>query len=190
MITLRTSSFVAIALGAIAITTSAFAEERTYPSPKFRSMPLDLCLSWGVGCGKPAADAWCARKGFTESSNHVEAHNIGATTPTRLLSTGAVCDQPFCDGFAEITCSRPDPVEQVYNQPKINGSRLDYCFNWGEGCGELAAKKFCQREGWAYASEFSIAHNIGSTTPTRLLGTGAVCDQGFCDGFEAITCKN
>jgi hypothetical protein len=194
MISLRKSYLTAILLGAMAVATtvatSAVAEERTFATPKVGSQALDLCLSWGADCGKPAADAWCATKGYTQSSDHVVAHNIGGSTPTRLLSTGAVCDQPFCDGFAEVTCFRPDPVEHVYMQPMYNGSRLDLCVNWGEGCGAAAAKKFCQAEGWATASEYTVAHNIGASTPTRLIGTGAVCDQGFCDGFEAITCKN
>lgn len=190
MISLRTSCLSAIAFGAIGMATSAFAEEGTYTSPKVGSQALDLCLSWGANCGKPAADAWCVTKGYTESTGHVVAHNIGASTPTRLLSTGAVCDQPYCDGFAEVTCFRPDPVEHVYVQPMYNGSRLDLCVDWGTGCGAPAAKKFCQAEGWATASEYTVAHNIGASTPTRLIGTGAVCDQGFCDGFEAITCKN
>ena len=190
MFSLRKSCLAAILFGALAMATSASAEEATYNSPKVGSQPLDLCLSWGADCGKPAADAWCETKGFTESTAHVVAPDIGGATPTRLLSTGAVCDQAFCDGFASVTCFKPDPVEQTYLQPKINGNRLDLCVDWGTGCGAPAAKKFCQAEGWATASDFTVANDIGASTPTRLIGTGAVCDQGFCDGFEAITCKN
>ena len=109
---------------------------------------------------------------------------------TRLLSTGAVCDQPYCDGFASISCFKPDPVTKVFMTPKISGSRLDLCADWATGCGEPAATQFCQAEGWAMASAFEVAQDIGASTPTRLIGTGAVCDQGFCDGFASITCKN
>jgi hypothetical protein len=190
MISLRKSFLVAIVLSATAIATSAFAEEATYNSPTVGSQPLDLCLSWGADCGKPAADAWCASIGYEQSTSHSVAPDIGGSTPTRSLSTGAVCDQPFCDGFASVTCFKPDPVEQVFKKPKINGNRLDLCVNWGAGCGALAAEKFCQAEGWAIASDFVIANDIGASTPTRLIGTGAVCDQGYCDGFKSITCKN
>ena len=190
MISLRKSYLTAIIIGVMAMATSAFAEETTYSTPKVGSQPLDLCLSWGVDCGKPAADAWCVSIGFTESSNHVVAADIGASTPTRLLSTGAVCDQAYCDGFASITCFKPDPVEQVYLEPKFNGNRLDLCVDWATGCGAPAAKKFCQAEGWATASDYTVANDIGASTPTRLIGTGAVCDQGYCDGFQAITCRN
>ena len=179
-----------VALALSLFSTAAPAEVQTFPSPKVGSQALDLCLSWGTDCGKPAADAWCASIGYASATEYAVANDIGGSTPTRLLSTGAVCDQPFCDGFASISCFKPDPVMKVYAKPKISGSRLDLCVDWGAGCGEPAATQFCQAEGWAMASAFEVAENIGSRTPTRLIGTGAVCDQGFCDGFASITCKN
>jgi len=190
MITFRKAFLTALVFGAMAIATSAFAEETTYNSPKVGSQALDLCLSWGADCGKPAADAWCASIGYEQSTNHVVAPDIGATTPTRLLSTGAVCDQAYCDGFASVTCFKPDPVTQMFDKPEFNGSRLDYCVNWGVGCGEEAATAFCQAAGWPKLMAFSIDPDIGSSSPTRLIGTGAVCDQEFCDGFTFITCQN
>ena len=133
-------------------------------------------------------------KGFTTSSDHVVAHDIGAVTPTRLMSTGAVCDQPFCDGFSQVTCFKPGappaPDMQGYNKPKFNGMRLDLCVDWGVGCGLPAAKKYCQMKGWATAHSYVVANNIGAYAPTRLIGTSAVCDQDFCDGFKRIVCKN
>ena len=45
-------------------------------------------------------------------------------------------------------------------------------------------------KGWATAHSYVVANNIGSYAPTRLIGTGAVCDQNFCDGFQKIVCKN
>ncbi len=79
---------------------------------------------------------------------------------------------------------------QTYNKPKFNGMRLDLCVDWGVGCGQPAAKKYCQKKGWATAHSYVVANNIGAYAPTRLIGTGAVCDQDFCDGFQKITCKN
>ena len=153
---------------------------------------LDLCLNWGTGCGKPAADAWCVSKGYTTSSSHVVANNIGASTPTRLLTTGAVCDQDYCDGFEQVTCFKPGAPspQQAYVKPKFNGMRLDLCVDWGVGCGLPAAKKYCESKGWAKVKNFVVANNIGASSPTRLMGTGAVCDQDFCDGFKVIVCKN
>ena len=133
-----------LALAALAFAATAQAEEQTFNNPKVGTQPLDLCLNWGSDCGKPAADAWCVAQGFEKSTDHVVAPDIGASTPTRLISTGAVCDQEFCDGIAKVTCSRPDPQEQVFEKPKFMGNLLDYCAEWGAGCGEPAATLFCQ----------------------------------------------
>jgi len=190
MISLRKSLLMAIVYGAMAIASPAVAEEVTFASPTVGSQPLDLCLNWGEGCGKPAADAWCVNAGFAESTTHLVADDVGASTPTRLISTGAVCDQAFCDAISKVTCFRPDPVEQVYAEPMFNGYRLDYCAVWGTQCGEPAATAFCQLNGWAYASDFVIANDIGGSQWTRVITTGAICDQGYCDGFQTVTCRN
>ena len=182
-------------ISAVSFSSFAQAETQSFSNPKVGAQRLDLCLNWGTGCGKPAADAWCVSRGFTNSTSHVVANDIGASTPTRLITTGAVCDQGFCDGFAEVTCFKPGapppPADiQVYVKPKFNGMRLDLCVDWGAGCGQPAAEKFCQSKGWATVQNYTIAHDIGAYAPTRLIGTGAVCDQNFCDGFKAITCSN
>ncbi|MDO8354248.1 MAG: hypothetical protein Q7T14_12360, partial [Aestuariivirga sp.] len=84
----------------------------------------------------------------------------------------------------------PAPNTQTYIKPKFNGMRLDLCVDWGVGCGQPAAKKYCQSKGWAKVQSYVVANNIGAVAPTRLIGTGAVCDQNFCDGFVQIKCSN
>ena len=184
-----------IIISTMALAGAAHAENQAFANPKVSGDRLDLCLNWGSGCGKPAADAWCVSKGFVNSSSHVVANDIGASTPTRLITTGAVCDQGFCDGFAEVTCFKPSPLPppvagQVYVKPKFKGMRLDLCVDWGVGCGQPAAEKFCQSHGWSKATSYAVAHDIGAYAPTRLIGTSAVCDQDFCDGFKKIVCSN
>lgn len=190
MITRRPTFRLALATLALAFASSASAETATFPNPKVGAQPLDYCLNWAEGCGKPAADAWCVSVGFTESTDHVVAADVGAVTPTRLISTGAVCDQAGCDAISQVTCFRPDPVQQVYTDPMFNGYRLDYCAQWGTACGEPAATMFCQQNGWTYASEFVIANNIAGSQWTRVIGTGAICDNPGCDGFASVTCRN
>ena len=175
---------------AVAFVGSASAATQTFNNPMHGPNRLDWCYNWGVGCGKQAADAWCASQGFTNAASFGIANDIGGTSPTRLMGTGAVCDQGFCDGFSQITCFKPSPTIINYSSPIYNGNRLDWCVNWGTGCGAAAANAFCKWKGHAQAVQFAIAHDIGAASPTRLIGTGAVCDQGFCDGFALIRCQN
>jgi hypothetical protein len=187
---LAASAFI---ISVFAVSTSANAENQTFSNPKVSGDRLDLCLNWGQGCGKPAADAWCVSKGFETSVAHNVANDVGASTRTRLITTGAVCDQGYCDAISKVTCYRasaPAPAQQIYVKPRYNGMRLDLCVNWGVGCGQPAANAYCQSKGWNQAANYSVANDIGATRPTRLIGTGAICDQGYCDGFRQITCTN
>lgn len=98
-----------IIIGTITFASIAYAAEtHNFRKPRVvdSGNRLDLCLNWGSGCGKPAADAWCTTKGFTTSASHIVAYNIGAETKTQILATGAICDQNFCDGFQRIICKR------------------------------------------------------------------------------------
>ncbi len=174
----------------LAFAIPASAGTASFSKPKVGGDRLDLCLNWGTGCGKPAADAWCQSKGYQFSVGHVVDPDIGAVHRTRLISTGAVCDQAFCDGFKVVTCFKPTPVKKTFWKPNWGGDRLDWCLNWGTGCGKPAADKFCQSKGFAKAVQFPIDPDIGLAHRTRLITTGAVCDQAFCDGFKQVTCSN
>jgi hypothetical protein len=176
-------------LAIMALVSQASAASQTFNNPTQGPNRLDWCYNWGVGCGQQAANAWCVTRGYQNATNFAIANDIGGSSPTRLIGTGAVCDQGFCDGFSYITCYKPDPTV-TYNAPTFNGNRLDWCENWGTGCGQQAANRYCVTRGHVAATGFAIANDIGASTPTRLIATGAVCDQGFCDGFAYITCQN
>ncbi len=188
--------FLILAIAAMAMAFAsivpASAETRTFHNPMQGSNRLDWCYNWGVGCGKQAADAWCKAQGYADGATlFSEAQNIGAQHPTRLIGTGAVCDQGYCDGFTAITCSRHRPTTVRFHNPMQGGNRLDWCYNWGVGCGKQAADTWCKAKGFAGgAVNFQEAQNIGAQHPTRLIGTGAVCDQGYCDGFSFIACQH
>jgi hypothetical protein len=180
---------VCAALAGIALAQTAHAETKTIIKPMLGSNRLDWCRDWAQGCGKAAADAYCQSIGYENSTAFSEAHDIGAVSPTRLIGTGAVCDQDFCDGFKAITCYKASPM-QVFQYPKYQGNRLDWCRDWSVGCGQDAAEAYCKSKGFAHAADFAEDSDIGASSPTRLIGTGAICDQDFCDGFESITCTN
>jgi hypothetical protein len=75
-------------------------------------------------------------------------------------------------------------------KPTIGGYRVDHCRSWSRDCGLIAAHSYCHfRYGTrARALGYTLAHDIGATTPTRTLYGGEVCAEGFCDAFETITC--
>jgi len=79
---------------------------------------------------------------------------------------------------------------QTYNQPTFNNYRVDWCLNWGTNCGGPAATEFCKRMGYSHATGWTPAHNIGSFSPTLVLGDGAVCNQPNCSGFDSVTCTS
>ena len=80
------------------------------------------------------------------------------------------------------------PPTRTFAQPRLGGYRLDWCRLWGRQCGRPAADAFCRRQGFARASQFAIAHDIGHRTPTQIIGSGQVCDRRLCDGFNRIVC--
>ena len=193
MTTNAISRFAAIlavgSLLAIATAATASAATKTFNNPMHGGKRLDWCVNWAQGCGKQAANAYCKAKGYDKTVAFSIDHNIGLSSPTRLIGTGAVCDQGFCDGFKKVTCQKTVQTA-YYVKPKWNGNRLDLCLNWAQGCGKPAADAFCKTKGFVKATGYSIDHDIGAATPTRLISTGALCDMGFCDGFKGIKCSN
>jgi hypothetical protein len=168
--------------------SAAHASEVKFSAPMWKGDRLDWCLNWSTGCGKGAADAYCKTRGYQNAIKFEQAADIGSQQQTRLMATGVVCDQNFCDGFKSITCSKPSQTTVTINSPMWKGDRLDWCLNWSTGCGKGAADAYCEASGLQNALHFAQAANIGTTQQTQLMSTGAVCDQGSCNGFKYIQC--
>ena len=79
---------------------------QVFALPLWDGKRVDLCLVWGGQCGEPAATEFCKRSGYSKATAWHQADNIGAQTPTVVLSSGQVCSDASCDGFAAITCTR------------------------------------------------------------------------------------
>ena len=77
----------------------------------------------------------------------------------------------------------------LFVKPKIDGYRLDWCKEWAQNCGKGAADAFCKLNGYKEAKSWEIDPDIGSTIPTKIITSGKICNQGFCDGFKYIKCK-
>jgi hypothetical protein len=64
---------------------------------------LDWCRAYGVDCGKPAADAFCRAQGHARADHIQPRPDIGRSV---IITTGAICSDPTCDGFRLIECVR------------------------------------------------------------------------------------
>jgi hypothetical protein len=77
----------------------------SYTEPMIGGARLDWCRVWAGECGKPAADAFCQAKGHSTAASFKRASDIGAFAPTKVISSGQVCADNTCDGFAWIKCA-------------------------------------------------------------------------------------
>lgn len=80
-----------------------FCKEDVIANPMVNNTAVDVCLNWGTGCGKPAADAFCQSQGFQTSSAHAVQQNA---PPTYVIGDNKVCNESFCTRFTSITCNR------------------------------------------------------------------------------------
>ena len=76
---------------------------QVFANPENNGYRLDVCREWGANCGKPAADAFCAAKGFSGSLQHAPDPEPGYAS-TRVISSGQICKGSFCTGFQQIIC--------------------------------------------------------------------------------------
>jgi FG-GAP-like repeat len=82
------------------------ADQMKFDAPRANGYRVDACRSWGQGCGKDAADAFCRLNTFESASAFEIDPHIGTKTPTMTIEDKKVCNQPQCDGFKSITCTR------------------------------------------------------------------------------------
>jgi len=83
--------------------TGPIASDQVFANPEWDGHRLDFCREWGTNCGQPAADAFCQAHGFS-GALHAAADRDPGYSSTRVISSGQVCDQPFCRGFQQIIC--------------------------------------------------------------------------------------
>lgn len=193
----------------------AGAETKTFTDPKIGPNRLDWCVNWGTGCGEPAATAWCKANEYDRSVDSQQAVDIGAATPTKLIATGEVCDQAYCDGFASITCATaelpatpppappppatPDPEEadapaplpqvaETAEETFKNPMHEGVRLNWCFSGESGCGKKAA--EAWCSQQGFSKAKDfkyVSGVKPTIEMGTGKTVKKG-AKGFSRVTC--
>jgi hypothetical protein len=190
----------------------AGAENKTFENPMIGTNRLDWCSDWGKGCGAEAATAWCKTNAYDHSVNVQQAPDIGASAPTKLIATGEVCDQSYCDGFTSITCATaelptaPSPAtpespaaevgipgaapvvaataSEMFKNPEQDGVRLNWCFDGEAGCGKKAAEAWCAQQGFSGAKDFKY---VSAIKPTIQIGSGKT-NKKASKAFSRITC--
>ncbi len=169
---------IAISVSASAICTAS--ADQMFASPQTGGKALDWCRTYQHNCGKPAADAFCKKQGYPGASSFQKAPGVGNT---RTIGDGSVCEDNFCDSFAQITC-KSDTAS--FKNPQVKNTRLDWCRVWQGDCGKPAADAFCQSKGMSEAAAFKKASGLPKT---RVISSGQVCEGGQCDGFSLIKCQ-
>jgi hypothetical protein len=75
--------------------------QQRFDHPAVEGVAVDWCLAWGADCGQPAADRFCRDHGSPAAVGFAVAEDVGRTV---IQSTGQLCEDPRCDGFAYIEC--------------------------------------------------------------------------------------
>ncbi len=79
----------------------------------------------------------------------------------------------------------PPPASRRFENPMVQGMALDGCRIWSNECGQPAADAFCQSQGFASATDFTVQQH---TPPTRVIGSGQICNEPFCGRIASLTC--
>ncbi|MGZ3711412.1 MAG: hypothetical protein ACXVBE_06630 [Bdellovibrionota bacterium] len=159
-----------------------------FNSPTWNGYALDWCKNFESGCGKPAADMFCQKKGYPGAGSFVQLPHVNFQTMT--IGQNAVCDprSHTCDSFASIDCQ--EVAIRTFAAPMYNGYRVDWCRNFETACGAPAALLYCQKSGYNQLVNFSIQAHV--SFPTMTVGSNAICNPSFhgCDSFSFIQCKH
>ena len=95
---------------------------------------------------------------------------------------------------AEVQTAAPrQPRTRRFENPRVTHEgrayRIDACRVWANDCGQPAADRFCQLQGYAEATGFGGDRDVGARTPTLVIDDRRVCDQPACDSFSYIVCE-
>jgi hypothetical protein len=90
-------------------TTAGEASVRNFFSPVVEGSRIDSCLNGQTDCGKPAADAFCVKEGFTEAI----LFQREAASSTRQLGSDAMCEGESCVSFRRIKCIGPAETAEL-----------------------------------------------------------------------------
>jgi hypothetical protein len=73
---------------------------------------------------------------------------------------------------------------KTFYNPTYGGYPLDYCVFWSRACGMPSANRYCSNKGLEGAVKFVKR----PSSPTKLQGSGQICQGPTCASFHSITC--
>lgn len=95
----------------------ALAETRAFDDPMYGRHRLDYCRFSQDGCGIEAALHFCRREGYEGAESYRGPVRVRRTMRVGNRTTCRAGGQRAgrggnCEGFSQIVCERPDPVEE------------------------------------------------------------------------------
>lgn len=180
-----------LSIGCIASASASQTIYRDFWHPRYQKMRLAYCNLDQTLCGDALATEYCKRMGYAKMEVANIAYNVGLT---HFIDSKAYCHGYPCDGFQLIRCSRSlshHAIPPYYYRwrhfpvPRLNGYRVDWCYDGTDGCGKRAAYSFCRRMGYEAVKQYAEEKNIGAT---RALANQKICFGQQCQGFANIDC--
>ena len=188
---LRMLCFGLFAFGAAQAGTNSQNYYRSVWNPTYQGKRLDYCAMGERVCGLPVANRYCQLLGYENAARGVVDY---AVRSTHYMDTHKGCKGWNCKGFMLIRCQgelthKPAKAyyyrKQAFVFPRFEHSRVDWCYEDGQGCGLRAAYSFCRRMGYARAKEYKIQTHVSET---RSIGNRKWCVGPTCNAFTSITC--
>jgi hypothetical protein len=135
----------------------------------------------GLRCASPLAPVRAPRKEQIETP----------TTGARLTPRPGPSLPPAAPKYLPPPEVLKTATGATYTTPMIEDEtgklgNLDWCLNWGSGCGKAAADAFCKFKGHGLADKFTKVDRLGHSV---VLTDRKVCAQPHCDAFAAIACR-
>lgn len=78
---------------------------------------------------------------------------------------------------------------RTFDNPSVDGYRVNFCNRSGDACGRAVAEKWCADQGYESVTDWTIAEAVDFSSATIRLDDGAICRGRQCDGFRSITCS-
>ena len=129
-----------------------------FENPQVDGTALDYCREWAGNCGKPAADAWCQSKGYSQAIDYRVKND---TPPTRIVTSKQLCNDSGCDRIVWVRCAggagttaQPGTGNSVAGGWTLDANGWAGVLELSNGCTMLKIER-----GWETLTEFNTSGN-------------------------------